>query len=122
MARKPLDKSPEQKKKLLLKALAKHNGIIYKACDAIGISRQLYHIYKNEDPEFKEAARMVIEAQIDKVEEKMLKRIEEGSDKLIEFYMSTKGRKRGYKKTSDIEVKEKKKVIVIKRASESDDS
>ena len=114
--------SKEKKKKAMLKALAKHNGIVYRAAEDVGCSRQLFWVYSNEDEEFKKAAIEVRETQIDKVEERLLQRIEEGSDKLIEFYMATKGKHRGYKKTQDIEVQEKKKVIVIKRASDENDS
>ena len=35
--------------------------------------------------------------------------------------MSTKGKHRGYKRTQEVEVQEKKKVIIVKRASESDE-
>jgi len=122
MPKKAFDISKEKKKKAMLKALAKHNGIIYKAAKEVGCSRQLFWVYGNEDEEFRKEAKEITEIQIDKVEERLLGRIEEGSDKLIEFYMATKGKHRGYKKTQDIEVQEKKKVIVIKRASDENDS
>lgn len=122
MPKKAFDMSKKDKKKAMLKALAKHNGIIYKAAKEVGCCRQLFWVYSQEDEEFKKEAKSITETQIDKVEERLLQRIEEGSDKLIEFYMATKGKHRGYKKTQDIEVQEKKKVIVIKRASDKDDS
>ena len=121
MPKKPFASKPEEKKKALLEALKKSNGIIYKACDRVGVSRQLYYIYTKEDKSFKDEAESIIQRQIDIVEEKMLSRIEDGSDKLIEFYMSTKGKHRGYKRTQEVEVQEKKKVIIVKRASESDE-
>jgi ACT domain-containing protein len=89
-------------KERLLKALFKHNGVIYKACEEVGLNRGTFHKYYNVDPDFKQAVDDITEKEIDIVEEELHKRIKGGSDTAIIFYLKTKAKKRGYIERSEV--------------------
>jgi ACT domain-containing protein len=89
-------KNPELHKKKLLEALERNLGIVTPACKEVGISRDRYYTYYNEDPEFKKKVDELTEFTLDFVETKLFQNIKEGSEKSILFYMKYKGRKRGY--------------------------
>ena len=84
-----------QKQEMFLESLRKNLFIVTSACQQSGISRTQYYQWL-KDPIFKEKVDEVIELQGDFVETQLLKRIKEGSDQSIIFYLKTKGRKRGY--------------------------
>ena len=93
---------PEKYKADLLIALTNSLGIVTPACKAVGISRDRFYTYYNEDPEFKKAVDDIQNVQIDYVEDQFFKKIKEGSEKSILFYMRYKGKKRGYSDSLDI--------------------
>ena len=91
-----------QKQEMFLESLRKNLFIVTSACQQSGISRTQYYQWL-KDPIFKEKVDEVIELQGDFVETQLLKRIKEGSDQSIIFYLKTKGRKRGYIDRLEIE-------------------
>lgn len=92
----------EKNKENVLKALEKSLGIVTPACKEAGISRDAFYRWIKEDPEFKKAVDEVNEMQGDFVENQLFKKIKEGSERSIMFYMRYKGRKRGYTDSMDI--------------------
>lgn len=92
----------KKNKELLIKELIKSKGIITEACNKSGVDRMTYYFWWRSDPEFKLKVDDIIERQIDFVENALLKRIDEGSDSSIQFYLKTKGSKRGYKEQINI--------------------
>ena len=86
----------EDKKTRFLGNLKAAGGIIYVACENTGINRSTYYKWRREDLEFATAADEVQEAQIDFVESKLMKLINEGDTTATIFYLKTKGKKRGY--------------------------
>lgn len=108
-------------KKELIEALNGCKGIISTACKSVGLSRTQYYNYYNEDPEFAAAADEAQENAIDFVEGKLYEKIngvsvirytskgeeeiyeQPPSDTAIIFYLKTKGKKRGYKETSEVQ-------------------
>jgi hypothetical protein len=94
--------NPEQHKKNLLAALEKHLGIITSACKEVGLSRDTFYQYYNNDSEFKEKVDLINEYTLDFTETQLLKKIKEGSERSILFYMRYKGKKRGYTDSVDI--------------------
>jgi hypothetical protein len=94
--------NPEQHKKNLLIALEKHLGIVTTACKEVGLSRDTFYHYYNNDPEFKEKVDLVNEYTLDFTETQLLKKIKEGSERSILFYMRYKGKKRGYTDSIDL--------------------
>lgn len=100
-------KNPELHKKKLLVALEKSLGIVSAACKEVKISRNQFYIYYNEDSDFRRAVDDINEITLDFAENQLLKKIKEGSERSILFYMKYKGRKRGYTEhgTMDLNIK-----------------
>jgi len=95
-------KQPEKYKKLLLEALERTMGIVTPACKEVGISRDRFYTYYNEDEEFKKKVDDIQDIQVDFVEGQLFRKIREGSERSILFYMRYRGRKRGYSDSVDI--------------------
>jgi hypothetical protein len=97
-------RNPELHKKKLIKAMIKHLGIITKACEEVGISRnQFYNYYKNDEV-FKKEIDDINEITLDFVEDKLFQNIKQGDRASIMFYIKYKGRKRGYIDSSDVNI------------------
>lgn len=101
MAKKK-DENVAKNKKALINALTNNNGHVSRACEDVGISRTMYYNYLNSDPEFKAEIDAIEDNTIELVEQEMLNRIFQGSDKLIEFYLKTKAKKKGYGANIDV--------------------
>ena len=95
-------KQPEIHKEKLLEALENSLGIVTPACKAVGISRNQFYVYYREDPEFRAAVDDINEITLDFAENQLLKKIKEGSERSILFYMRYKARRRGYSDSIDI--------------------
>jgi hypothetical protein len=89
-------------KKMLLQALEKSLGIVTPACKEVGISRETYYRYMREDADFREQVDIINEITLDFAENQLFKKIKEGSERSILFYMKYKARKRGYTDSIDI--------------------
>lgn len=89
-------------KKMLLQALEKSLGIVTPACREVGVSRETYYRYMREDPDFRDAVEIINEITLDFVENQLFKKIKDGSERSILFYMKYKARKRGYTDSIDI--------------------
>ena len=84
----------------LLEALERNLGVITPACREVGISRETYYRWLREDDDFRNKAEDVNNIAIDYVEHQLYKKIKEGSERSIIFYMKHKGSKRGYTTSS----------------------
>jgi hypothetical protein len=93
---------PEWHKEKLLKALERSLGIVTPACKEVGISRNTFYEYYKTDLIFKASVDDINEITLDFVENNLLKKIKEGSERSILFYMKYKARKRGYTDSLDI--------------------
>jgi hypothetical protein len=109
-----MKKQPEKHKKLLLEALERSLGIVTPACKDVGISRNQFYQYYNTDPEFKAAVDDINEITLDFVENQLLKKIKEGENQAIMFYMKYKAKKRGYTEKIEIDGNMNHKITVIK--------
>jgi hypothetical protein len=107
-------RNPEENKKRLLITLEKHLGIVTEACKEADISRTIFYKYCKEDPDFKAAVDDINEITIDFAENALLKKIKEGSERSILFYMRYRARKRGYSDSIDITSDGEKIVSEIK--------
>ena len=101
--KKNLDKTRVNKARLL-EELKNCRGIVSLACERVGITRQTYHLWRSNDPEFKKAAEEINEYQIDFVESKLLDKIENGSDTAIIFYLKCKAKDRGYVEKQELDI------------------
>lgn len=89
----------------LLKAFIECRGIVGCASKKVGVSRQSFNYWMRNDEDFARQVEEIQEEQIDFVENQLLKGVEKGNDKLIQFYLRTKGKKRGYGESQDITTK-----------------
>ena len=106
----------EQVSDKFLTALKQSKGIIYVACNNVGINRTTYYRWLEDYPDFKAKVEEINEAAIDFVESKLLEKVngvqvykgvdeETGeeiiynlppSDTAIIFFLKTRAKKRGY--------------------------
>lgn len=91
----------ETSKKKFLQTLESSRGIIATACKAAGISRSTFYTWKDQDEEFRQKAEDILEAQVDFVESKLLRRIDAEETTAIIFYLKAKGKKRGWNEKYD---------------------
>ena len=97
-----MKKRPEYHKKKLLEALENNLGIITSACKDVGITRESYYRYYKEDEEFRKKVDEINEITLDFAETQLLRKIREGSERSILFYMKYRGRSRGYNEELNI--------------------
>ena len=95
------DLQPNERKALLLQALAQTRGIISTACESADVPRRTFYNWLESDREFRRAYEDIVEGSLDFVEGKLLGKIEEGSERAIFFFLRTRGRSRGYREVGD---------------------
>lgn len=95
-------RDPKLHKKRLLEAMLKFHGNVAKSCEAVGISRNQYYVYYNNDPLFKKEIDEIDEFNLDFVEYKLFENINDRDKASIFFYLKYKGRKRGYIDQTDV--------------------
>lgn len=97
-------KPESQLKKEFLKKLEENDGRLYETfSNSEDWDYNWYRKWRREDPEFDKACEDAKKKTIRWVESKLFKRIEEGDEKSIKFYLSTQGRDEGYTETQKIE-------------------
>lgn len=91
-----------KKKKEFLKAYEAKANNISLACKGVGIVRQTYYNWMENDPEFAQEIENLNEAELD-FAETQLKRLMRDGDKISTiFYLKTKGKKRGYVERTEL--------------------
>lgn len=80
---------------LFLQELRENLGVVSKALTKVNITREEYTNWLRNQ-EFKKRVDEVNELSIDYVENKLLTQIQKGDLQAIQFYLKTKGKKRGY--------------------------
>jgi len=86
----------DPRKLAVIHQLEEQLGVVSYACKAASVSRRTFYYWVANDPDFAKEVDDVINFQVDYVERKLLTNIKEGKEKSIIFYLSTKGRHRGY--------------------------
>lgn len=84
------------KKKRLLKALEKTLGVIQPACRMARVNRQTFYNWLKSDSKFTEHYQEVLETSLDFAEMSLLQQIADGNAKATIFFLSHKGRHRGW--------------------------
>ena len=92
------------KKDNFLKALKNNLGNISQACKSSKISRQTYYRWVDDDVEFEEQCKNVEESLLDLAENRLLEKIDKYDTTSIIFFLKTKGKKRGYNESTQIEI------------------
>lgn len=80
---------------VFLQELANNLGVVSKTLNKVGVTRSEYNKWLTNN-EFKNRLQEVNELSVDYVENKLLLQIEKGDLNAIQFYLKTKGKKRGY--------------------------
>lgn len=96
------EKQKQADKERFLQALDRNLGIITHACNSSGVPRRTVYKWLAADPEFQRRVTEVDHKQVDYVERKLIEVIDKHDTRAIIFYLSTKGRNRGY--TTRVEV------------------
>lgn len=86
----------KHKQKEFLEHFRDGHGIVAYACKQTGISRETYYQWKKNDPKFKASCEEVEEEVKDRVESKLLAKINDDDLTAIIFYLKTKCKDRGY--------------------------
>lgn len=109
----PISSEDGRKRGEMLQALRRHKGIVWKACQEMGITRYQHDDWMRDDPDYKAAYQTIKEDQIDFVEMKLLELVEGAEYEVmtergpqvlkdgpnaqaVKFYLETQGKKRGY--------------------------
>lgn len=71
-------------------------GNVTLACQVLKVPRCTYYKWKERDAKFATACNDVVHTVHDYVENALMKRIDQGSDACIIFYLKTKAKERGY--------------------------
>lgn len=98
---KPKTLKKEHQQAALINALRSTLGVVSTACNLSGIARTTFYTWYREDPEFRAAYDDMKNEALDFVESKMFERIRQNSDVLIQFYLKTQGKDRGYVERSE---------------------
>jgi hypothetical protein len=114
-------RNPQKHKQQLLEALERNLGLVTPSCKEVGISRNQFYSYCHTDADFKQAVDEINEATTDFVENQLYKKIKEGSEKSILFYMKYKGRGRGYTESIQIDANVKIEQPLLKPLDDKDD-
>lgn len=101
-----MSETKETQKRSLLEALERSLGIVSTACEKANIGRATHYRWLQEDPEYREAVRMVEERTIDFAESHLHALIKDKNPQAVIFYMKTKGKTRGYVERQEIQMTE----------------
>lgn len=107
-----MSEQTEQVKKAAVESLYANNGNVTAMCRALKISRTQFYQWKKDDKEFSQAIDNVVEYNIDKVEDALMRQIEKGDTTAIIFFLKTIGKKRGYVERSEINFNHKPEVLI----------
>lgn len=89
-------KTVDDRKGFFLDRFVQKAGIISHICREVGISRQRYYQWREEDPEFVKNVEIIKEDLNDYVESQLFKLISEGVPSAIIFHVKCKMKDRGY--------------------------
>ena len=96
------------KKEKFIKQLSENLGNVTETCKELNIGRRTYYNWRELDEEFKEKCDNVPEELLDMAENSLLSEIKDNTSKghttATIFYLKTKGKKRGYNESLQLDV------------------
>ena len=107
-------------KKAMLEALVKSLGVVTTACKNVGIANKTHYEWLKKDTEYAEQVEAIKDIALDFAESQLHKRMQNGSDTAIIFYLKTQGKKRGYIERTETELSGKIEMPRIKWADDSE--
>lgn len=84
------------KKKKFLEIYEKNMCNITNACKIVGICRETFYNWKEQDADFRKKLEYAEETILDFAETMLVNNIREGKETSLIFFLKTKGKKRGY--------------------------
>jgi hypothetical protein len=87
----------KEKRDLFLQGFSEYACNISATCKAVSISRETYYDWRRKYPEFAKACDDAEESMIDFAESKLMKQIDVGNMTAIIFFLTNKGKRRGWK-------------------------
>ena len=100
------------RKKLMIETLKKRFGFVSRACQELRISRQTHYDWLKSDLTYKQEFDMLFEELLDLAEMKLFELVGKGDFKAIKFFLSAKGKSRGYSEKQEFEDREQTKIII----------
>ena len=97
------DGTLSDKKRKFIKQLTENLGNVSQTCTELNIGRRTYYHWL-EDEEFEETVRDAEESLLDESEFQLMSAIKSGILTAIIFHLKTKGRKRGYNESTQLEI------------------
>jgi len=95
-------------KKAMLEAMEKALGVVTTACKRVGISRDTYYRWYNQDEKFRKAIDDLENVALDFAESKLHEQINDNNTAATIFYLKTKGKKRGYVERTEHDISNKR--------------
>jgi hypothetical protein len=92
------------KQKMMLIALPYSRGIVARASQLTGLSREVHHDSMRTNEDYKRFYYMIQEDRMDFVEECLMRAIGNQDASLIKYYLSCKGKERGYLPDNQINI------------------
>lgn len=89
-------------KKALIQAIKGSGGIVSNVARKLGISWSTAEIHINKYPEAISAFKDEKEAILDMAENELFKKVKAGSEPMIKYILSTKGKERGYTERTEV--------------------
>jgi transposase-like protein len=90
-------------KKKFIETYSKKACNISETCRKIGMHRDTYYKWRNDDEEFRKACEEAEESLIDFAETQIMKNIKDGKETSLIFFLKCKGKKRGYVEKQEIQ-------------------
>lgn len=91
------------KKKRLLEALEQSLGVVSTACKSLNLDRSTHYRWMEKDEEYAKEVRRIEDVTLDFAEHALHKQINDGNTSATIFYLKTKGKKRGYIETQELQ-------------------
>lgn len=98
-----IEKRVASSKSKFLRSLRSKMGVVSLASRECNISRTTHYEWMKIDPAYRAKVAEINEHAIDFVESKMFEAINNGDRQLIQFFLSTRGKKRGYSNRLEVE-------------------
>jgi transposase-like protein len=102
---KPKDSHRPLSIELLRRVLPENNGNFSAIARSFGVSRQSVWDFVRRYPELEQLANDSRETLVDEAEDKLLAAVRKGAPWAISLVLTTRGRKRGYVKEADVNIK-----------------
>lgn len=96
----------------MIEALKASLGVVTPALNTANVGRSTYYRWLDDDADFKKEVEALSELTIDFVESQLYRQIQAGEVASTLFFMKTKGKKRGFQESKELDIKINKPVII----------